>query len=466
MDRAPGASVGATSPDLQVPEPVLQLLRRLWDAGQAGYLVGGGVRDGMLGRSTSNWDLATDAPPDDVLALFSGAVYENRFGTVAVRHGEELYEITTFRSDHDYADFRRPHRVEWTDRLELDLARRDFTVNAMAWGAGRPGAPGEPTPDAPGLVDRFGGRDDIAARTLRAVGDPGDRFREDALRMVRAIRLAAQLDFKIEPATLAAIEANAELVAHLSGERIAAELDRLLAAPTPSVGLRLLESTGVLRAISRELAEQRGVPQNKIPGDDLWDHTVRSVDAATAANPVVRLATLVHDIGKPATAADGHFYGHDKVGAELARALLERLHYPRSVVERVTLLVRYHMPTYEPSWSDGAIRRFIRKVGRPALDELWALQQADNIGSGVAPGAGGLDELRRRVDEQLAAEIALDLGDLEIDGNDLLSELGLDPGPTVGRILDALLERVVEDPQLNDRPTLLLLARSMLDGDA
>jgi putative nucleotidyltransferase with HDIG domain len=465
MDRAPGASVGATSPDLEVPEPVLDLLRRLWDAGHAGYAVGGSLRDAFLGREATDWDLATDAPPERVLELLPGGVYENRFGTVAVRHAGELFEITTFRSDHDYADFRRPHRVEWTDRLELDLARRDFTVNAMAWGAGRPGAPGEPTPDAPGLVDRFGGREDIAARTLRAVGDAGDRFREDALRMVRAIRLAAQLDFTIEPATLAAIAGHAELVRHLSGERIATELDRLLAAPRPSIGLRLLESTGVLRSISPELAAQRGVAQNKIPGDDLWDHTVRSVDAAPAANPVVRLATLVHDIGKPATAADGHFYGHDKVGAELARELLERLRYPRSVVERVTLLVRYHMPTYEPSWSGGAIRRFIRKVGRPALDELWELQRADNVGSGVAPGAGGLDELRRRVDEQLAAAVALDLGDLAIDGHDLLSELALEPGPTVGRILDALLERVMEEPQLNDRPTLLLLARSILESD-
>jgi putative nucleotidyltransferase with HDIG domain len=451
-------------PRIELPPRVRALLEMLWAAGHAGYLVGGGVRDALLGRATTNWDLATDAPPERILELFPGAVYENRFGTVAVRRAGELFEITTFRSDHDYADFRRPHRVEWTDRLELDLARRDFTVNAMAWGAGRAGAPDEPTPDAPALVDRFDGAADLAARIIRAVGAAEDRFREDALRMVRAVRLAAQLEFDIEPHTLAAITAHAELAAHLSGERIAAELDRILAAPSPSIGLRLLESTGLLRAISPELAAQRGIVQNKIPGDDLWDHTVRSVDAAPAANPLVRLAALVHDIGKPATAADGHFYGHDKVGADLARELLERLHEPRSVVERVALLVRYHMPTYHSGWSDGAIRRFIGKVGRAALDELWALQAADNVGSGLPPGAGGLDELRRRVDEQLAAAVALDLGDLEVRGDDLIAELGIPPGPEIGRILAGLLDQVVEDPDLNDRPTLLLLARRLAEA--
>jgi tRNA nucleotidyltransferase (CCA-adding enzyme) len=465
--------------DQAIPAPVRELLRTLWDAGHAGYAVGGSLRDAFLGRAAHDWDLATDALPEQVVELLPDAVYENRFGTVAVRHRGELYEITTFRSDHDYADFRRPHRVEWTDRLELDLARRDFTINAMAWGAGRPGGrrpggrrpgaddrPGaieEPTPDAPALVDPFGGRADIGARLLRAVGDPAARFGEDALRMIRAVRLAAQLDFTIEPATLAAIGERAELASRLSGERIAAELDRLLAAPRPSVGLRLLEETGLLAAISAELAAQRGIAQDKIPGDDLWDHTVRSVDAADPGNPIVRLAALLHDIGKPATAADGHFYGHDKVGAELSRDLLERLHYPRSIVDRVSLLVRYHMPTYHAGWSDAAIRRFIRKVGRHALDELWALQEADNVGSGLPADAGGLAELRERVHVQLEAAVALDLRDLAIDGDDLITELDLVPGPTIGRLLEGLFERVTEDPTLNDRPTLLLLARTWLE---
>lgn len=463
MERA--ARTAAAPVEIAVPAAVTDVLGVLWAAGHAGYVVGGSLRDALLGRTPMDWDLASDAPPERVQELFPDAAYENRFGTVAVRHDGELYQLTTFRSDHDYADFRRPHRVEWTPHLLPDLARRDFTVNAMAWGAGRLDAPEEPAPGAPALVDRFGGRADLAARRLRAVGEPGARFREDALRMVRAVRFAAQLGFEIEAATLAAISEHAPLVQHLSGERVAAELDRILATDRPSVGLRLLASTGLLAAISPELDAQRGLPQNKIPGEDLWDHTLRAVDAASAHDPIVRLATLLHDLGKPATAADGHFHGHDRVGAEMAGKLLERLHYPRAVVERVVGLVRYHMPVYEASWSDGAVRRYIRKLGRARLDELWQLQAADNVGSGLPPDAGGLGELRRRVEEQLALEVALDISDLEVRGDDLIGELGIPPGPTIGRLLDGLLERVLADPSLNDRPTLLLLARSMLDGD-
>jgi putative nucleotidyltransferase with HDIG domain len=294
--------------------------------------------------------MASNAEPERVVELFSGAVYENRFGTVAVRRDGEVFEITTFRTDHDYADFRRPHRVEFGDSIELDLARRDFTVNAMAWGA-RPG-------EAPRLVDPYEGRSDASQRLLRAVGEPSARFEEDALRMVRAIRLATTLGFEIEGATLAAIEDKATLVGHLSGERIAAELDKLLAAPTPSTGLGLLSRTGVLAAISPELAAQRGVPQNKVPGEDLWDHTLRSVDAASAARPIVRLAALVHDIGKPATFADGRFMGHDAVGAELAGAFLDRLRLPRAVRDRVVELVRQHMFSYESTWSGASSGRW------------------------------------------------------------------------------------------------------------
>jgi putative nucleotidyltransferase with HDIG domain len=250
-------------------------------------------------------------------------------------------------------------------------------------------------------------------------------------------------------------------VRHLSGERLGAELDKLLAAARPSIGLRLLASTGLLERVSPELAAQRGIAQNKVEGEDLWDHTLRTVDAAPAERPIVRLAALVHDIGKPETAADGHFYGHDKVGAERARALLERLHYPRAVADRVVALVRLHMLGYQPSWSDTAVRRFIAKVGRDALEELFELGAADNVGSGRDGDGGGLGELRRRVSEQLAADIALDRGDLAIDGDDLMAELGLTPGPAIGRILDALLEQVMNDPALNDRPTLLLVARTL-----
>jgi tRNA nucleotidyltransferase (CCA-adding enzyme) len=444
-----------------IPPGVAGLLERLWSHGHAAYVVGGSLRDALLGRPPADWDLATDARPDRILAIFPGAVYENRFGTVAVRDGDEVHEVTTFRTDHDYADFRRPHRVEFGDRVEDDLARRDFTVNAMAWGAdgGRTGTGAR-------LVDPFGGTADVAARVLRAVGDPRARFEEDALRMIRAVRLAATLDFDIEPATLAAIRDRAVLLRHLSGERLAAELDKLLAAPRPSIGLRLLAETGLLPIISPELAAQRGVPQNKVAGEDLWDHTLRTVDAAPAGRPIVRLAALLHDIGKPSTLGDGPFRGHEVVGADLARRLLERLRMPKAVTERVVHLVRHHMFAYEPDWGDAGVRRFIRRVGRAELADLFELRAADSVGSGLDPEAGGLGELRTRVEAQLAASVALDRAALAVDGDDLMTELGVPQGPTLGRILDRLLEQVIADPALNDRPTLLLLAEAMLADEA
>ena len=443
-----------------IPGPVREVLAVLWAGGQAAYVVGGSLRDVILGQEPDDWDLASDALPERVVELFSDAVYENRFGTVAVRHDGAELEITTFRTDHDYADFRRPHRIEFGDSIELDLARRDFTVNAMAWGA----RPGEP----PGLIDPFAGTLDAQARLLRAVGDPATRFEEDALRMVRAVRLATTLRLVIEAPTLDGIRERAGLVRHLSGERIATELDKLLAAPIPSVGFRLLAETGLLDGISADLAAQRGVAQNKIPGDDLWDHTLRAVDAASAAQPIVRLAALVHDIGKPSTFADGHFVGHDVVGAELAGAFLDRLHLPNARRDRVVALVRHHMFSYEPSWSDAAVRRFIGKMaanGEGALDELLALRAADNVGSGLPADTGRLPELRARVAAELAANLVLDRSGLALRGDDLMAELGVEQGPRLGQILDELVEQVIADPGLNDRPTLLELARATLTND-
>ena len=483
-----------------IPAPVRGLLDQLWRAGHAGYVVGGSLRDVFLGREPADWDFATDARPEQMLEIFPGAAYENRFGTVAVRVEGELFEITTFRSEHDYADFRRPHHVEFGDSIELDLARRDFTVNAMAWGANAPGAqkakggraasktPEAPVPESPGapepgsagapepgsagapvpephLVDPFGGRADAAGRVLRAVGDPIARFEEDALRMIRAVRLATVLGLTIEPVTLSAMEARAHLAAHLSGERVAAELARLLAAPRPSAGLDLLARTGLLAAVLPELAAQHGIAQNKVEGEDLFDHTMRTLDAAPPNRPVVRLAALLHDVGKPATLDEGPFRGHEVVGADIAQRLLDRLRFPKAATERVVHLVRNHMFTYESEWGDAGIRRFIQRVGAESIDDLFALREADNKGSGLPHDANDLADLRLRVEAELAAAVVLDRSRLAVHGDDLMSELGLPAGPHLGRMLDALLDRVIADPTLNDRATLLLLAESMLAED-
>jgi tRNA nucleotidyltransferase (CCA-adding enzyme) len=444
-----------------VPAPVMRILDALQVAGHPTWVVGGSLRDTLRGAPVNDWDLATAARPEQTQALFEDAIYENAFGTVAVRTGDPMVgevEVTTLRSDHDYADFRRPHHVEFTDSIDLDLARRDVTVNAIAWG-GRPGEPAS-------LVDPHGGLADLDDRLLRAVGDPRLRFDEDALRMLRVVRLAATLEFDIEAGTLAGIKARAPNIEHLSGERVAAELAKMLAAPRPSVALRLLADLGLLAGISSDLAAQRGVPQNKVPGEDLWDHTLRAVDGAPSEPSYLRMAALLHDIGKPSTMGDGHFLGHDAVGAELAGTFLDRLRWRRDERERIVHIIRHHMYGYVPDWSDAAVRRFIAKVGPDALPDLFRLRVADNLGSGREANAGHLDEIKARVARELAAGVVLDLRGLAIDGDDLQRELGIPPGPRLGTILAALLDRVIADPDVNKRSTLLAIARALQAGSA
>ena len=442
-----------------VPPAVHAILDRLWSNGHAAYVVGGSLRDALLGRTPQDWDVTTDARPGRIQVLFPGSHYENRFGTVLVPAGAgEVVEVTTFRHDHRYRDHRRPDGVTFGDDLAGDLVRRDFTVNALAWG--------RPAGDArTELVDVSGGIDDLRAGVLRAVGDPIERFGEDALRLMRGARLAAQLGFRLDPATESGMRHAANLVRHVSQERIGQELRKMLRAREPSRGLRIMSDTGVLEGAIPELAEQRGVPQAKVPGMDCWEHTLWTVDAARRLRPDdegMVLAALFHDAGKPRTMNAGHFIGHENAGAEIAERVLRRLAVPGKEIARITHLIRHHMFNYEPAWSDSAVRRLVQRVGPDALDDLLALREADNLGSGQRADEGHLIELRRRITEQQAQGFPLGLRDLAVDGNDLQRELGLPPGPLVGALLERLLDAATGDPARNTYRQAILDARAWL----
>jgi len=436
--------------DLRIPKDVADVVERLTSAGFEAFVVGGCVRDALRGVEPGDWDVATNAKPAEIQKVFRRSLYTNRFGTVVVRSREREIEVTTYRLEADYADHRRPDEIAFTDSLREDLARRDFTMNAMAW---RP-APSE-------LVDPFGGRADLEARVVRAVGDPAERFSEDALRMLRAVRFATVLRFDIEPATAAAIRANAALAADLSGERIQQELVKILLDARPSVGLRLLSDLELLAVVCPELEVCKTVPQDKAVAQDVFEHSLVTVDA-TPQDLVLRLAGLFHDVGKPATLEDGHFHQHEFVGEHLARQVLRRWRFPKETVSAVAHLIRHHMFWYQEEWTPSAVRRFIRTVGLENIPALFALRRADNAGSGArSPRMYALEALWQRVEEELQRTTAVSPRDLAIDGHDIMRELGLKPGPEVGRIIRELFERVLDDPDLNAREPLLALAREV-----
>ena len=443
---------------VDLPAQVARVLRTLGDAGHEAALVGGVVRDRLRGesvRETDDWDAATSARPEEVAALFADATWENRFGTVTIM-GRPKVEVTSYRTEGGYRDRRRPDEVRFGASLTEDLARRDFTINALAWiptdleaGRGR-------------AIDPFDGAADLEAGLLRTVGDPRERFGEDALRLVRAARFAGRLGLAIEPETEAAIRELAPTVATVSAERIRDELLRMLDDAAPSAALRLLERWGLLSLILPELTALRGVPQAKLVPGDALDHALASVDAAPAGDPALRLAALLHDVGKATTLADGHFIGHDRVGAELAALALHRLRMPAPVSGPAVHAIGHHMYAYDGTWTDAAVRRFIRRVGNSGMSLLFALRRADNIASGVGPaGETNQVELERRIARELErSPDVLIRNRLAIDGNDLQRELGWDAGPRIGRELDRLMEVVLDDPSLNRHEVLLELARA------
>jgi tRNA nucleotidyltransferase (CCA-adding enzyme) len=421
-------------------------------AGKRCYLVGGAVRDYLIGREAGDFDVATDARPEEVARIYRRVIPTGvRHGTVTVLWKGRSIEVTTFRTEADYGDGRHPDSVSYAATIEEDLSRRDFTMNAIAF-------------DLTGgaLVDPFGGREDLAASLIRAVGDPLERFREDGLRPLRAIRFSAQLGFSIEALTLAAIRPSLDRLAMVSAERARDELQKILLSPEPSRALRLMESTGVLGLLLPELAACRGVEQKGMHVFDVLDHLYACVDAIRP-DLVLRLAALLHDVGKPAAKAEvpggePTFHRHEAISADMAEAVLKRLRFPNAAVDGVVHLVRSHMFAYDESWSDAAVRRFIARVGVDSMDDLLDLRVADGtaiIGRPVDPR--GLEPLRDRVRAALEAKEAFGLADLAVKGGDLAS-IGVPPGRAMGAMLKELLETVMDDPSLNDRERLLEIA--------
>ena len=452
-------------PDL--PDDVSRVLQALTAAGHEVALVGGSVRERLRGHAVAadDWDAATSAHPQQIVDLFAdAATWENRYGTVTIA-GSPHVEVTAYRTEGAYRDRRRPDDVRFGATLDEDLARRDFTINAIAW------VPVDLAAGRGRIVDPFGGRADLAASVLRTVGAARERFDEDALRLVRAARFAGRLGLTIEQETESAIRERVQAVATVSGERVAGELQRMLHSDAPpredgppSAALSLMERLGLLAALLPEVADLRGVPQAKPRGGDALDHTLAAVDAADPETRLARVAALLHDVGKATTGGDGHFLEHEKVGAELAGAVMRRLRLPAADIAAVVHVIRRHMYGYEPAWSDAAVRRFIRRVGVQHLALLFALRRADNIASGVAEaGERNQRELEARIDAELRDHGALSQASLAVDGHDLQRELGLEPGPRIGRLLDRLLDAVIDDPARNAHAELIALARTLAD---
>jgi tRNA nucleotidyltransferase (CCA-adding enzyme) len=442
-----------------VPAAIRELLGRLQQRHRAA-LVGGCVRDLLRGIPVSDWDVATSARPEQVQALFPGAIPTGlRHGTVTVPTPAGPCEVTTFRVERGYADARHPDEVAFVADLEPDLARRDFTVNAIAW-----------DPVSNRVTDPFDGRRDLERALLRAVGDPLQRFREDGLRPVRAARFAATLEFEIEPETARALGDARDRVARVAVERIREELVKMLDARAPSRGFEVLRRSDLLSLLLPELAACVAVPQNRYHAYDVYFHTLYTVDAAPREKPAVRLAALFHDVGKPATRVerDGEatFYNHQFESARLAAEAMTRLRFSNDAIEQVVHLVRHHMFDYRHEWTDAAVRRFVRAVGPEHIADLFDLRIADNIGNGTKTGFPHyLEEFRARIERVLAERTALQVRDLAIGGEDVMRELGLRPGPRVGEILEQLLQEVLEHPSWNERDRLVQRLREAFSID-
>jgi tRNA nucleotidyltransferase (CCA-adding enzyme) len=438
-----------------IPHEISTVVEVLEKGGYQAYLVGGCVRDLFLGRTPQDWDVTTNATPEQIISLFPHTFYENDFGTVGVVSDAtedpklKVVEVTPYRLESGYSNFRHPDQVKFSNKLEDDLKRRDFTVNAIAVSLSH-GAIKD-------VIDLYEGLKDIKDGTIRTVGNPQDRFSEDALRIVRAVRLSSELGFTIEKETLKAIQSHSSLLLKISAERIRDEFIKVIMSPNPKKGIELMDELGILALILPELVTAKGVVQRGAHVYDVYEHLLRSLQHAADKNwPLdIRLTALFHDISKPETRRFSRetnsytFYGHEVMGSRVTKKVLERMRFPTKTIEKVVKLVRWHMFFADTeNITLSAVRRMITNVGTENIWDLMDVRACDRIGTGrPKENPYRLRKYKAMIEEALRDPISV--GMLKIDGKRLMEVTHETPGPKIGYTLSALLEEVLEDPKLN-----------------
>ncbi|MFA5776936.1 MAG: HDIG domain-containing metalloprotein [Parcubacteria group bacterium] len=442
----------------KIPKSVLEILQKLQENSFEAYIVGGCVRDLLMDRQPKDWDITTNAKPEEIMEVFPDSFYENKFFTVGIKTEDEnipIVEATTFRIEQKYSDKRHPDEVKFAKTLAEDLGRRDFTLNALAVEV--KGQRSKVKSDFE-IIDLFDGQKDLENKNIRAVRNPNERFNEDALRMMRAIRFACELNFEIEKKTLEAVKKNAKNLQYVAEERIKDELQKIILSDQPSEGIEMLHETGLLNFIIPELEKGYGVKQNRHHIYTIYKHNLLSLKFCPSKKLEVRLAALLHDIAKPQTkrgeGENATFYNHDHVGKKVAEKILKRLRFSNDVVEKTILLIDNHMFYYNPDEvGESSVRRLIKKVGLENIKDLIDLRISDRLGSGVPKAKPyKLRHLEYIIDKVSSDAISVKM--LKINGNDLMKVLKIKPGPKIGTILDVLLSEVIEDAKKNTKKYL------------
>jgi len=469
----------------KIPKFIIDILNKIEKAGFEAYIVGGSVRDLLMNREVKDWDITTNAKPEEILKIFPDSFYENDFGTVRVKIKEKeittnVVEITTYRTESKYSDKRHPDKIKFAETLGEDLSRRDFTINAMALNIKSQKVKVKSVKQNSKLnktkntlnyeiIDLYNGQKDLKNKIIRTVGNADDRFSEDALRMMRAIRFQAELNFSIEEKTFEAIKKNSELIRHVASERIKDELTRIIISDNPAEGIDVMQKTGLLAHIMPELEKGVGVAQNRHHIYTIYKHSLLALKYCPSKNINVRLAALLHDIAKPQTKRGegmyATFYNHDHVGARVVEKILFRLRFSKEIIEKVRLLVDNHMFYYNPDEvGESSVRKLIRKVGLENVKDLIDLRIADRLGSGTPKAKPyKLRHLEYMIDK--VSHDAISVKMLKINGNDLIKKIKIEAGPKIGAILDVLLAEVIEDAEKNNQKYLLLRAKDLNKKD-